>query len=168
MTCHPVKYRKCFISGKVPDFPDDFEWRTNGRNANDICTLITEDREPSTTGWDDNFLCQRKNKQNIGIRWSQRGPIKDMRCTKIDMPGKPSRYSWNDNYLCVPTNCFYMFEWSTTGPVSGADCLRIEEPNDRYMNGKKFYLCAKSTKTGMFEIASCGCYEDYTRTMNYA
>ena len=53
-------------SPDYPEFPRDFVWKNDGSMGRQaICLRIYH---PSSTGWKDNYLCYRKDKQNLQLR----------------------------------------------------------------------------------------------------
>jgi len=65
-------------------FPNDFRWKHYGlsrfNNPKD-CIKVNEPNDPYS--WDDNYLCRRPDKTNIGLEWSHSGPIEGMTCIKV-------------------------------------------------------------------------------------
>lgn len=126
-----------------PDFPGDFVWKndgTMGRNA--ICERIYH---PRSVGWRDNYLCYRKDKKNLELRWSYQGPLRDKTCIHINIPTKSGHEAWNQSYLCWPHDGNYQFKWLTHVPSNEekGSCLKWTEPRDPTWNDSRYYLCAK-------------------------
>ena len=65
------------------------------------------------------------------------GKIADMRCTPVLQIINTS--TWTDNYLCVPHNYTYYFQWYSSSPIDGLECITLNEPDDTTIDS---YLCA--------------------------
>ncbi|KAM7443302.1 Bone morphogenetic protein 1 [Porites harrisoni] len=129
-----------------PEFPRDFVWKNDGSMGRQaICLRIYH---PSSTGWKDNYLCYRKDKQNLQLRWSYRGPLRDKRCTRIRVPTKSHTEGWDRAYLCWPHDGNYKFKWLTNEPSDKdkGSCLKWTEPRDPTWNNSRYYLCATKHK----------------------
>ncbi|MEZ4405999.1 MAG: phospholipase D-like domain-containing protein [Polyangiales bacterium] len=82
--------------------------------------------EPSDShGWSDNHVCSTVD---MGLRWSNSGPIAGMRCTAITEPGDPD--GWGDNFLCLPNDSQFSLGWSNAGPIPGRLCFPWVEPQE--------------------------------------
>lgn len=142
-----------FPSTDYPKFPLDFVWRTNGPSNTQqaYCTRIYEPRDRS---WYNNYICYRKDKRNLNIEWSYKGPLRNRMCERITAPTKPSRYSWHNNYLCVPMDSVYKFHWSTNGPLPNKECMKITVPKDNHWNNQRSYLCVEDMNKaiGTFQL----------------
>ena len=127
----------CFplISSGYPDFPKDFFWWNHHKNINYKCVHVDE---PGDTTWrNNNYLCYKVTKMDVGLRWSSKGPIPNMKCTQMTLNTERTRQVWKDNYLCVPRDSIFSFTWSTRKPSLGETCMRIR-------GGKRktvYYLC---------------------------
>ena len=127
----------CFplISSGYPDFPRDFFWWNHHKNINYKCVHVDE---PGDTTWrNNNYLCYKVTKMDVGLRWSSKGPIPNMKCTQMTLNTERTRQVWKDNYLCVPRDSIFSFTWSTRKPSLGETCMRIR-------GGKRktvYYLC---------------------------
>ena len=60
-----------------------------------------------------------------------------MRCTPVLQTVNTS--TWTDNYLCVPHNYTYYFQWYSSSPIDGLECITLNEPDDTTIDS---YLCA--------------------------
>ncbi|KAJ7392163.1 hypothetical protein OS493_013535 [Desmophyllum pertusum] len=130
---------------KCPDyavFPRDFVWRSNGpMRRNVVCLRIFHSKSVS---WRDNYLCYRKDRKSLSLRWSYRGALRGKRCIHINVPSKPSNESWDRSYLCWPHDGIYKFKWLTHAPryEERDSCLEWSEPRDPTWGDKRYYLCA--------------------------
>lgn len=52
--------------------------------------------------WAKAKLCWASTQRYIDVRWSDKGPVEDMRCTQIkQQSGKYQTGGWENNYLCI-------------------------------------------------------------------
>lgn len=124
-----------------PDFPEDFVWKNDGPMGRDkICLQIDH---PKSISWHDNYLCYRKDKKDLELRWSSTGALNGKRCIHIDVPTKPNQEAWNQTYLCWPRDGNYKFKWLTHVPSHDEEgsCLKWTEPRDPTWNDSSYYLC---------------------------
>jgi len=137
------KYTKRNLSGsqlRIPIWPSDFKWDGDKIPAGYNCIQIHERAEPWKHAWHDNYFCWRHGTQNPGMKWSQAGPISNMRCTKINEPADP--HAWQDNYLCVPKSSHLQLSWSYAGAISGKNCIQWHESQDPH-SWQDNYLCSE-------------------------
>jgi hypothetical protein len=117
-----------------------------------VCTQIYEAAEPDGNPpgepdytWYDNYLCANSD---IGLRWSQAGPIGGMTCIPINPPSEPAQYTWGDNHLCWPAATNPGLTWSNNGPVAGKYCFtNWFESADPNWNSAQSYLCEPTVPT---------------------
>lgn len=92
------------------------------------------------SGWHNNYFCWKSGFSDPHVRWSQRGPITNLKCTKIIEPSDPD--TWNNNYLGVPRDSKFHFYWTNACRIAGRHCVQwnnsAEDPHIWHDN----YLCA--------------------------
>lgn len=108
--------------------------------------------------WAKAKLCWASTKRYIDVRWSDKGPVEDMRCTQIkQQSGKYQTGGWENNYLCI-RNAPYNFRWSTNGPIKGLACIRWQNNAFAHRNlWQNNYLCAEEYPRPTRSL-STGCY----------
>jgi len=129
-----------------PVFPNDFAWSYNGGDLEGFDCIKIE--EPSDKVWMDNYFCWKEGRNNPGMRWSFRGPIRGMRCTRIWESSKIGY--WDDNYLCVPKSSALRFRWSYQGALRDHSCIRWDEPS--YPVWRDNYLCFERCQLTKLEV----------------
>jgi hypothetical protein len=129
LICSAVPYFQGFEPITTTSYHDNLKWSHNGPIDGMTCIKINEPAEPSTTTWDNNFLCSSNTSISKWL-WKYDGYIKvnDMKC--ILWSEKHDPHTWNDNYLCIPLNQWGSFIWSNSGPIADMNCINIIEPND--------------------------------------
>lgn len=140
----PLDIKQANLLYKCPDYPElpgDFVWKNHGpMGENAWCLKI---HHPKSRGWHNNYLCYRKDKKNLQLRWSINGPLNGKRCIHIAVPTKPSQEAWNQTYLCWPLDVHYKFKWLTHAPGEEEKntCMKLTEPRDPTWNDSRYYLC---------------------------
>merc|ERR1719330_1528316 len=79
------------------------------------------------------------------MKWSQAGPISNMRCTKINEPADP--HAWQDNYLCVPKSSHLKLYWSYAGAISGKNCIQWHESQDPHSCPASMFLSKEDCRS---------------------
>jgi len=123
-----------------PSWPDDFAWSNSGPVL-DTCVQIHNWREPVDHTWRDNYFCWKNGGKTMNMFWSY-GCFPwywPFRCTPITEGSDP--HGWRSNNLCVSSKSPYNFVWSSSGPVSGKECIRWKEGRDPHTWNDN-YLCA--------------------------
>lgn len=75
------------------------------------------------------------------MKWSDSGPIRNMKCVLVNEPSESRRSGWHNNYLCVPKSSPYNFKWSHRGRMRGLSCVQwyAKKGREGWNNN---YLCA--------------------------
>ena len=153
---HRVEKRVCNLNTcpDWPDFPTDFFFGDNKafseytiqhlrahRHKRNECVL-TYDRQ-NLNDWTNYMFCNRGNR-HIDMKWSDRGPIENMKCTHILEPRE--RRGWRNNYLCLPPHTPYNFTWSHRGKQPNTTCVKwfAKSGLDGWDNN---YLCTPGNGT---------------------
>ena len=58
---------------RIPIWPEDFKWSSSGIPSGYDCIKIDEPDQPKEHGWNDNYLCWKKNKADPGMVWFNKG-----------------------------------------------------------------------------------------------
>ncbi len=126
--------------------PNIFAWSAAGKVSGMTCTQVREPAKSASYGWNNNYFCASRD---LGIRYSDAGPIPGMRCTGLSKPD--DRSAWWNNYLCVPTTSPWTFHWAHSAATAldhfyrkGRDCLVWTEPSDpkwKAPGASPGYLC---------------------------
>ena len=132
---HSTRWRTAKRTAPTLDLTSRISWSYAGKISGMSCIQWNEPEDPHT--WHDNYLC---TKQDMGLRWSHRGPIlgRGLHCTLVKEASDP--HGWHDNYLCWPRNLPVEFKFSSAGRMPGYQCLAIIEPSDPH-TWRDNYLC---------------------------
>ncbi|XP_057301494.1 uncharacterized protein LOC130635963 [Hydractinia symbiolongicarpus] len=94
------------------------------------------------------------------FKWSHAGILQNgYTCTHILESAEPYENSWYNNYLCVKSGPELIdpgLKFSTTGPLPGMRCTKIEEPSDRYFWTNN-YICVPTSAPYSFTWSYNGC-----------
>lgn len=120
----------------------DFTFSCDGAQAGQTCVLMDEPGDPDT--WNDNYFC---SKRDLGLRWSNAGPIADMDCINVHESSEPNAAAWADNFLCAPKQSPYIFSYSSAGPIAGKSCVHLNETRDLANSWNDNFLCFEARHT---------------------
>ncbi|MDP1918104.1 MAG: M15 family metallopeptidase [Myxococcales bacterium] len=103
------------------------------------CVNVVEPADPDM--WNDNFFC---SDVDVGMRWSNAGPIAGMRCENVAEGAEARAAIWADNWLCVPEFSSTRFRWSSAGPIAGLPCVRWFEHSETSTTWLDNWMCIDS------------------------
>lgn len=127
----------------LPSWPEDFTYRYHRYTPYSSTCIRTYERA-SYFQWTNYYFCSRSGRRDINMKWSDNGPIRNMKCVLVNEPKEPRRNGWHNNYLCVPMKSPYKFRWSHSGPIPGLSCVQWfakkgkEGWNDNYLCAPEF------------------------------
>ena len=94
------------IFSDLPNWPDDFTYRYHSYTPSSSTCVRTYERA-NYFQWTNYYFCSRAGRRDINMKWSDNGPIKNMKCVLTNEPREPRRNGWYNNYLCVPKSSPY-------------------------------------------------------------
>lgn len=121
-----------------------FTFRMNGPEPGAHCVNVNEPADPDQ--WSDNFFCSTVD---LGMRWSNAGPIAGMRCTNVNEGAEARANIWADNFLCVPQVVTTHFRWSSAGPIAGLPCVRWFEHSEPNVTWLDNWMCIDERPLGL-------------------
>ncbi|XP_028394125.1 uncharacterized protein LOC114518347 [Dendronephthya gigantea] len=127
----------------LPKWPEDFTYRYHPYTPSSSTCIRTYERA-NYFQWTNYYFCSRSGRRDINMKWSDNGPIRNMKCVLINEPREPRQHGWNNNYLCVPRRSPYRFRWSHSGQINGLECIQwlakrgLDGWNDNYLCADKF------------------------------